>query len=94
MGDPFFVPQNRQKGERMFYDDYATSIACSTGIKTCVLETPSCEASLVLLLSLYERGEYGTGNAASAVYSMDGRSVTIRPSKTGKLHMCFTDEMP
>lgn len=77
---------------KMFYEDYETSLECSPGIKTCALKTPSCEASFVLLLLLYEKGEYGEGTENSAIYSLDGRSVTIRPTEAGKLYMSFTDE--
>jgi len=76
----------------MFYEDYAASIVCSSGIKAYVSDNPSCEASCVLLLAMYANGNYGTGSATSAEYSLDGRPVTIRPT-AGKLRLSFTEEL-
>ena len=76
----------------MFYEDYSQKVSCSHGIKSFVKANPSCEASAVLLLALYESGAFGEGNASAATYTLDGRPVTIRSLESGKLYMSFAEE--
>lgn len=76
----------------MFYKDYLSSVICTPKIKNYILENPSSEASVVLLLNFYQNGYYGRGSSTAARYTLDNKDVIVSRNATGKLHIRFSNE--
>ena len=75
-----------------FFEDYHDSVIASEGIQDFVSKRSDAEAPMVLLLHMYETGDFGTGDQTKAVYTFEGKEVTVVPTDSGKLYISFMNE--